>query len=74
MEGAISQDGGGDRCVCTVEEEPSCCHATAKHSRPTTPVTDETTADPTELQREIAASDAKFANIIPEDIALNTDM
>jgi len=37
-------------------------------------VTDETTADPTELQREIVTSDAKFADIIPEDIALNTDM
>ena len=30
--------------------------------------------DPAELQREIAATDAKFANIIPEDVALNINM
>ena len=37
-------------------------------------MTGETTVDPAELQREIAATDAKFANIIPEDVAFNINM
>ena len=37
-------------------------------------MTGETTVDPAELQREIAATDAKFANIIPEDVASNINM
>ena len=50
-----------------------CCRATEKHPRATAPVS-ETTADPAELQRRIVATDAKFANIIPEDVAFNIDM
>ena len=47
-----------------------CCRVTDKRSK----VTGETTVDPAELQREIAATDAKFANIIPEDVAFNINM
>ena len=50
-----------------------CCRATEKHLRATAPVS-EPTADPAELQRRIVATDAKFANIIPEDVAFNIDM